>query len=129
MNMKIDINEDFETVFQDTVWNGFTGNELLLAVISLGLSGFVGFLLWKHTGISIDVCIYCCIPIILAVNIAGKARYQGMGATEFIREGIYTNKTKKLPYEAEERPQGQDRIFSMKTKKGGRKRDGSFKCK
>lgn len=131
--MKIDINKDFETAFQATVWRGMTKREMVTAVAALSAAAAVIVLVWHTTGIPIDVCVYFGIPVMVPIVIIGLFRYQGSGLREILSEMMYLYHTRDLPYEAGEYFEDRLPVFTMKSrssapgkgaKKGGKKNGG-----
>lgn len=126
--MKIDMNKDFETEFQNTVWSGLTSREILIGGIALSLALGVGFLIWYFSGIPINVCVYFGLPVMAVIVGLGMIKYQGSSPWKLLKEIWYTQQVKELAYEAEEYSEKNVRVFSMKSqrmnRKAGRKKGG-----
>ena len=112
--MKININEDFNEAFPDEAFAGFTLKQCLAGGGAFALAVAAALLLWRFAGIGILECTYIAVPAMFPVCALGLGRYQGQGIPQIIKEWDYCRKTKRLLYEAGEKPEGKERTFHMK---------------
>ena len=112
--MKININEDFNEAFPDEAFAGFTLKQCLVGGGAFALAVAAALLLWRFAGIGIVECTYIAVPAMFPVCALGLGRYQGQGIPQIITEWDYCRKTKRLLYEAGEKPEGKERTFHMK---------------
>lgn len=115
--MKIDMNKDFETTFQNAVWKGMTLRELLTGGIAFVASAVIIVLIWHWTKLPINVCVYFGIPIMIPIVLVGIARYQGSSALELWKELRYLRNTRELAYEAEEYSEDYLPVFTMTSRR------------
>lgn len=126
--MKIDINEDFEVVFQNEIFAGFTLRQCISAGIGLlaGLGTMI--VLWHYTGMPIVQCSYVMVPVMVPFCAIGFFAYQGQSPMQLLKAMWYVRQTARLTYQAAERQEITGRIFTMKRalpkKKSRRKSDG-----
>lgn len=124
--MKIEINKDYESEFKKTVWKGLTMRELLTGVAAFLASAVTAVLVWRLTGLPVNVCTYIGMPWMLVIGGLGLLRYQGATMPELWREMRYTWKTGELSGETD--AFRKTRTFTMRperhrgTHKGTRKR-------
>lgn len=112
--MKININEDFNEAFPDEAFAGFTLKQCLVGGGAFALAVAAALLLWRFAGIGIVECTYIAVPAMFPVCALGLGRYQGQGIPQILKERDYCRKTKRLLYEAGEKPEGKERTFHMK---------------
>ena len=112
--MKININEDFNEAFPDEAFAGFTLKQCLAGGGAFALAVAAALLLWRFAGIGIVECTYIAVPAMFPVCALGLGRYQGQGIPQIIKERDYCRKTRRLLYEAGEKPEGKERTFHMK---------------
>ena len=130
--MKININEDFNEAFPDESFAGFTLRQCLVGGGAFALAVAAALLLWRFAGIGIVDCTYIAVPAMFPVCALGLGRYQGQGIPQIIKEWDYCRKSKRLLYEAGEKPEGKERTFHMKKgaeDKTGRRREHGRKRK
>ena len=130
--MKININEDFNEAFPDEAFAGFTLKQCLVGGGAFALAVAAALLLWRFAGIGIVECTYIAVPAMFPVCALGLGRYQGQGIPQIIKEWDYCRKSKRLLYEAGEKPEGKERTFHMKKepgKKGERREEHGRKRK
>ena len=130
--MKININEDFNEAFPDEAFAGFTLRQCLVGGGAFALAVAAALLLWHFAGIGIVECTYIAVPAMFPVCALGLGRYQGQGIPQIIKEWDYCRKTKRLLYEAGEKPEGKERTFHMEKgaeDKTGRRREHGRKRK
>lgn len=111
--MKININEDFNEAFPDEAFAGFTLKQCLVGGGAFALAVAAALLLWRFAGIGIVECTYIAVPAMFPVCALGLGRYQGQGIPQIIKERDYCRRTKRLLYEAGEKPEGKERTFHM----------------
>ncbi|MGN0969442.1 MAG: PrgI family mobile element protein, partial [Evtepia sp.] len=102
--MKININEDFNEAFPDEAFAGFTLKQCLVGGGAFALAVAAALLLWRFAGIGIVECTYIAVPAMFPVCALGLGRYQGQGIPQIIKEWDYCRKTRRLLYEAGEKP-------------------------
>lgn len=130
--MKININEDFNEAFPDEAFAGFTLKQCLVGGGAFALAVAAALLLWRFAGIGIVECTYIAVPAMFPVCALGLGRYQGQGIPQIIKEWDYCRKTRRLLYEAGEKPEGKERTFHMEKgaeDKTGRRREHGRKRK
>ena len=103
--MKININEDFNEAFPDEAFAGFTLKQCLVGGGAFALAVAAALLLWRFAGIGIVECTYIAVPAMFPVCALGLGRYQGQGIPQIIKERDYCRKTRRLLYEAGEKPE------------------------
>lgn len=127
--MKIDINDDFDTTFQNEIFAGFTLKQCVAAGIGL-VAGFGSAIaLYHYTGLPIVQCTYIVVPVMVPFCAAGFFTYQEKSPIKLLREIWFVHQTERLAYQAAEQPENIGRVFSMKRdipkkKKGRRKGHG-----
>lgn len=114
--MKIDMNIDFEQEFETPVLKGMTGREVLFGGLAFVFAALLVVIMWRVTGLPINICVYLGIPVMVPVAALGVLKYQGATMWELFQEIRYYLATRCLSYEAEER-NGTDRIFSVNKSK------------
>lgn len=124
--MKIDINEDFEAVFQNEIFAGFTSRQCICAGIGLlaGLGTMVA--LWHYTGMPVVQCSYVMVPVMVPFCAVGFFTYQGQSPLQLLKAIWYVRQTARLTYQAAERQETMGRVFTMKRtlpKKQKRRKD------
>lgn len=130
--MKININEDFNEAFPDEAFAGFTLKQCLVGGGAFALAVAAALLLWRFAGIGIVECTYIAVPAMFPVCALGLGKYQGQGIPQIIKEWDYCRKTRRLLYEAREKPEGKERTFHMEKgaeDKTGRRREHGRKRK
>lgn len=122
--MKIDLNKDFEEQYKNELWKGFTARELVYGGVALLVAGVIAVLLWKVTGLAINICIYAGIPFMAPIIYLAMVKHQGNTWSEYLKNVWFYTQTKELSCEMEERNRSSHRIFSMdeKTVKGSKKK-------
>ena len=124
--MKIDINDDFDTAFQNEIFAGFTLKQCIAAGVGL-VAGFgSAAVLWYYTGLPIVQCSYIVVPIMVPFCAVGFFTYQGKSPVKILKEIWFVRQTERLTYQAAERSENIGRVFTMKRnilkKKKGRRR-------
>lgn len=124
--MKIDINDDFDTVFQNELFAGFTLKQCIAA--GAGLVAGIGSAaaLYHYTGLPIVQCTYIVVPVMVPFCAVGFFTYQGKSPVKLLREIWYVHQTERLTYQAAEQPEKNRRVFTMKRcipKGQGRRKD------
>lgn len=126
--MKIDINDDFEAVFQNEITAGFTLKQCI--AVGAGLAAGLGLAvaLWYYTGLTIVQSTYVVVPVMVPFCAIGFFTYQGHTPVKLLKEMWFVRQTEQLSYQAMERPEKTGRIFTMKRnipkKKTGGKKHG-----
>ena len=127
--MKIDINDDFDTAFQNEIFAGFTLKQCIAAGVGL-VAGFgSAAVLWYYTGLPIVQCSYIVVPIMVPFCAVGFFTYQGKSPVKILKEIWFVRQTERLTYQAAERSENIGGVFTMKInilkkKKGRRKSHG-----
>lgn len=114
--MKINMNKDFEEAFRGTAWKGMTNRELATAAAAFAAAGLVIVILWKLTGIPINVSVYFGIPVMVPVAAAGIFEYQKTRMLDMAREVLYTFQSGSVAYEAGEYDPIRGHGFTMERK-------------
>lgn len=114
--MKIDLNKDFEEQYKNELWKGFTARELAYGGVALLVAGTIALLVWKATGLAINICIYAGIPFMAPILYLAMVKHQGHTWTESLKDIWFYMQTKELPCEMEERNLSSHRVFSMDVK-------------
>lgn len=114
--MKIDLNKDFEEQYKNELWKGFTARELLYGAVALLVAGTIAIIVWKATGLAINICIYAGIPFMAPILYLAMSKHQGHTWLESLKNIWFYMQTKELPCEMEERNLSSHRVFTMDTK-------------
>lgn len=115
--MNISINSDIEKEYRGEVTKGFNWQELVCAVVAIGVIIGCAYLCNSKFGLSPKYGCYIGIPFAFPIVYFGFRKFQGMNVIEYLREIIYHQKTKDLSYDAEELIEELD-TFSLR---GGKK--------
>lgn len=103
--MHIKINRDFETDYKDELFRGMSVKETMSLAAGAAAAGIVTFLLNKCAGLPLEVGIYpgvfCAAPILAA----GWVTIQGLTPLGYLKEIIYSYRSRTLAYAADELPQ------------------------
>ena len=110
--MNIPINKDLEEEYKNEWIKGFTYREMLFVLTSVLIIGGVAVLVWRMTGVSVDVCIYIGLPFGFPTLILGFKKIQGLTVGAYLKEMIYEWRTRELTYDADELPE-ENRVFTM----------------
>ena len=112
--MKIDINDDFETVFQNEAFAGFTVKQCIAAGAGLAAGFGSALALWHFAGLPPVQSTYVVVPVMVPFCALGFFTYQGKSPIKLLREIWYVHKTERLSYQAAEQPERNRRVFTMK---------------
>ena len=119
--MKITMNKDFEESFPNEFYSGFTFRQCICAALGLLYSIGVAWLLWSFLKLPLVECTYIAIPLMIPFCALGFFKYQNQSLKGIISEMNYSQKTRKLLYEAGEYKPGKERVFSTRRKIPDRK--------
>ena len=112
--MKIDINDDFETVFQNEAFAGFTVKQCIAAGAGLAAGFGSALALWHFTGLPPVQSTYVVVPVMVPFCALGFFTYQGKSPIKLLREIWYVHQTECLSYQAAEQPERNRQVFTMK---------------
>ena len=112
--MKIDINDDFETVFQNEAFAGFTVKQCIAAGAGLAAGFGSALALWHFTGLPPVQSTYVVVPVMVPFCALGFFTYQGKSPIKLLREIWYVHQTERLSYQAAEQPERNRQVFTMK---------------
>ena len=123
--MKIDINDDFDTAFQNEIFAGFTLKQCIAAGVGLAAGVGSAAVLWYYTGLPIVQCSYIVVPVMVPFCAVGFFTYQSQSPIKLIKEMWYVHQTEYLSYQAAERPERTGRIFTTKRQMPKKKKEES----
>ena len=112
-DMKIDINKDFETAYQQSIWKGLDLKQLI--TVGCFLPTVIGIMvaLWYFLNVPPQGGVYIGILAALPIPVLGLFKYRGMSIPMFCKEWKYLQKTKKLCGETETAAGQKHRVFTM----------------
>ena len=99
--MKIDINKDFETAYQQSIWKGLDLKQLIMVA------------LWYFLNVPPQGGVYIGILAALPIPVLGLFKYRGMSIPMLCKEWKYLQATKKLCGETETAAGQKHRVFTM----------------
>ena len=111
--MKIDINKDFETAYQQSIWKGLDLTQLI--TVGCFLPTVIGIMvaLWYFLNVPPQGGVYIGILAALPIPFLGLFKYRGMSIPMLCKEWKYLQKTKKLCGETETAAGQKHRVFTM----------------
>ena len=124
--MKIDINIDFETAYQQSIWKGLDLKQLITVGCFLPTVIGIMVVLWYFLNVPPQEAFTLefwqhCQPVL------GLFKYRGMLIPMLCKEWKYLQKTKKLCGETESEAGQKHQVFTMHpSRKGAIKRNGNF---
>ena len=118
--MKIDINKDFETAYQQSIWKGLDLKQLLTVFCFLPTVIGVMGVLWYFLKIPPQGGVYIGILVAFPIPVFGLFKYRGMSIPMLYKEWKYLQATKKLCGETESEAHQKRTIFSMNQRGKGR---------
>lgn len=122
--MKIDINDDFDSAFQNEIFAGFTLKQCIAAGVGL-LAGFgSAAALWYYTGLPIVQCTYIVVPVMVPFCVIGFFTYQGKSPVKLLKEMWFVHRTECISYQAAEQPENIGRVFIMRRRDIPKKKRG-----
>ena len=130
--MNIPVNKDFKNNYKDDLWRGFSAKEVLFVVLGLITWAGVAALVNLLTPLKLNACVLIGFPVAVPVIAFGFLRPQGrLSIVEYIREIIYTNKTRTAVFSSLENPEeNEGRLFAMdlpSASRNNRKKKGESK--
>ena len=99
--MKIDINKDFETAYQQSIWKGLDLKQLITVGCFLPTVIGIMVVLWYFLNVPPQGGVYIGILAALPIPFLGLFKYRGMSIPMLCKEWKYLQKTKKLCGETE----------------------------
>lgn len=118
--MKIDINKDFETAYQQSIWKGLDLKQLLTVFCFLPTVIGVMGVLWYFLKIPPQGGVYIGILVAFPIPVFGLFKYRGMSIPALYKEWRYLQATKKLCRETESEDYQKRTVFSMNQRRKGR---------
>lgn len=112
-DMKIDINKDFETAYQQSIWKGLDLKQLI--TVGCFLPTVIGIMvaLWYFLNVPPQGGVYIGILAALPIPVLGLFKYRGMSIPMLCKEWKYLQKTKKLCGKTETEAGQKHRVFTM----------------
>lgn len=118
--MKIDINKDFETAYQQSIWKGLDLKQLITVGCFLPTVIGIMVVLWYFLNVPPQGGVYIGILAALPIPFLGLFKYRGMSIPMLYKEWKYLQATKKLCGETESEAHQKRTIFSMNQRRKGR---------
>ena len=111
--MKIDINKDFETAYQQSIWKGLDLKQLI--TVGCFLPTVIGIMvaLWYFLNVPPQGGVLHWNSGSTADPVLGLFKYRGMSIPMLCKEWKYLQKTKKLCGETETAAGQKHRVFTM----------------
>ena len=111
--MKSDINKDFETAYQQSIWKGLDLKQLI--TVGCFLPTVIGIMvaLWYFLNVPPQGGVYIGILAALPIPVLGLFKYRGMSIPMLCKEWKYLQATKKLCGETETAAGQKHRVFTM----------------
>lgn len=113
--MKIDMNKDFEEKYKSTR-KGLTTGEIVSCGAALAAAGTVIIIVWRLTGLPINVCVYFGVPVMIPIAAVAFYKYQGSSMIKLLKDLRYYLETRNLPYEAGEYDNSAQCVFTVSQK-------------
>ena len=107
------INKDFETAYQQSIWKGLDLKQLI--TVGCFLPTVIGIMvaLWYFLNVPPQGGVYIGILAALPIPFLGLFKYRGMSIPMLCKEWKYLQKTKKLCGETETEAGQKHRVFTM----------------
>lgn len=129
--MQIETKKDIESAYKDEIFKGFSLKETI-AIVSAGAAGIAAVAgLWYFFRFPVEMGVYIAVPCMVPFLAMGFIKIQGLTPWGYLKEIVYTYRTRILIYDADELPEHswpiRDRDVSWR-KKARRKKHREAGC-